>query len=283
MAEPIITPVAEPELVDPVAVVAFGAWTDAGATGSLAVAHLAATWNAEPLAELDTDRLLDYRSNRPMLDIDSGIRGPLQWPQLTLTFARTGAVCDFVLLSGPEPDLAWRAFCGELVDLVRRLGVRRTVSLGAIPAAVPHTRPVPLLTTAARAGLVDSAWQMQGTFRVPAGATSATESSFGHAGLEAVGLWAQVPHYLSQSPYPAASSALLRRLSQHVGIPIDVQELDDAAERVRQQADEAIADQPEAQAFIRNLEQLAPPAGMEIATGDEIASEIERYLRDQKG
>ena len=284
MAERIVTLLPHGELRAPFIVVAFSGWTDAGAAGTLALAHLATIWNAQPIAQFDADMVFDYRSSRPTLDIESGIRGPLQWPEIRCLWAPTPGERDAVLLTGPEPDLNWQGFCREVVALAGHLGIRQSISLGAIPAAVAHTRPVPLLATASRPDIVDSSVVMQGSFRVPAGATSATESSFGQAGLEAVGFWAQVPHYLGQAPYPGAAAALLRRLGGHVGVGIDADELEVAAQKLREQTDAALAEQPEAAAFVRNLEALAGPAPAgefptQLPSGEELATEIERYLR----
>ncbi|MBW3668334.1 MAG: PAC2 family protein [Actinobacteria bacterium] len=283
-----LTPV-PPELDAPLLVVAMDGWIDAGAAGATAAGHLLSTLPTEVAARFDADALVDYRARRPTLRVADGLNAGLTWaePELRVGRDRTG---NWVLvLTGPEPDMRWHAFTGAVVELATRLGVRLACGLGAFPAPVPHTRPVRLASTATQRHLAEMVGFVPGTIDVPAGIGAALEAGFADADIDAVGLWARVPHYLSAMPYPAAAAALLDGLAALSGIELDVRELHAAAALAGARIDELIANSEEHTALVRQLEAAAdigetgsPLDPTNLPSGDEIAAELERFLRGEE-
>lgn len=268
-----------PELTAPVLVAAFDGWIDAGGAASSAAAHLASS--GDVVATFDADVLFDYRSRRPTLDIVDGRLTQLSWPEISLKRVRAGQR-DLLILAGAEPDFRWHELGGAAVEIVDRLGVVEWISLGAIPAAVPHTRPVPIVSTESREGLLREGLQPgpQGLLRVPSAALSVLELAVIESGTPAVGYYAQVPHYVG-GPYPAATIALLGEVDQHLGVSIALDALSEAAIAQRSTLDAAVAQDDEARAYLARLEAL--PGSDGIPSGEELASEIERFLRDSGG
>jgi PAC2 family len=263
------------ELVAPVLVVSFDGWVDAAGASSAATEHLAD--GGSLVATFDDDTLFDYRSRRPTLDIIDGTLHRLEWPAIQI-HRRTLDGRDLLILHGPEPDFRWKELGGELGAFCLRAGVMQWVSLGAIPAAVPHTRPVPVLATASRDGLLHEADTKgpPGLLRVPSAAISAVELPVTEAGVPAVGFYAQVPHYVG-GPYAAASAALLRHLGRHLGVEIPLDDLEQEADAQRQRLDVAV----EADDDVRELLERMEQTDEELPSGDELAAEIERFLRGQ--
>jgi hypothetical protein len=267
-------------LVAPVLVAAFDGWVDAAGAATAAVGHVAS--NAEPLATFDTDLLYDYRSRRPVLDIIDGTLHELSWYELSIRRANLEGR-DVLVLSAPEPDFRWKELGRDVMDLALRLGVVEWISVGAIPAAVAHTRAVPVLGTASKPGLLpeDVAQGPQGLLRVPAAALSVVELSVNGAGIPTVGFFAQVPHYVG-GPYAAATIALVDHLGRHLGVEIPLGSLPDEAASQRQRIDAAVNADEDARGYLERLETL--PAGEEgLPSGDELAGEIERFLRGESG
>jgi hypothetical protein len=264
------------DLAAPVLVVAFDGWVDAAGASSAATEHLAT--GGSLVASFDDDTLFDYRSRRPTLDIIDGSLHRLVWPAIKV-HRRTLDGRDLLILHGPEPDFRWKELGDELGAFCLQAGVMQWVSLGAIPAAVPHTRPVPVLATASREGLLHEADTQgpPGLLRVPSAALSAVELPVSTAGVPAVGFYAQVPHYVG-GPYAAASISLLRHLARHLGIEIPLGDLEDEAEGQRQRLDAAVAADDDVRELLERMEQHGEE---EIPSGDELAAEIERFLRGQ--
>jgi hypothetical protein len=269
---------AEP-LVAPAIVAAFDGWIDAGGASTAAAEHIAA--EAEPIVTFASDLLYDYRSRRPVLDIVDGTLTELTWPDLTIKRARIERR-DLLVFSGPEPDFRWRELGGDVLDVAMRLGVVEWVSLGAIPAAVPHTRPVPILATASKSGLLreDERQGPQGLLRVPAAALSTIEHRVSGAGIPAVGFYAQVPHYVGGA-YPAATIAILEHAARHLGVDVPLGGLTDEAISQRERLDQAVAADEESRAYVERLENLVD--NEELPTGDDLVSEIERFLQQRDG
>jgi predicted ATP-grasp superfamily ATP-dependent carboligase len=264
------------DLVAPVVVVAFDGWVDAAGASSAATEHLAS--GGTRIATFDDDTLFDYRSRRPTLDIIDGTLHKLVWPAITI-HRRSIDGRDVLVLHGPEPDFRWKELGGELSAFCLRAGVMQWISLGAIPAAVPHTRPVPVLATASRDGLLHDhdTKGPPGLLRVPSAALSSIELPVSEAGVPAVGFYAQVPHYVG-GPYAAASVSLLRHLARHLGIEIPLAELEDEAEAQRARLDAAVAADDDVRELLERMEQNGDE---ELPSGDDLAAEIERFLRDQ--
>jgi proteasome assembly chaperone (PAC2) family protein len=265
-------------LAEPSAVVAFDAWVDAGAAATSAIQAMVAD-DAPTIASFDADLLYDYRARRPTLEISDGRPATLTWPELSLRQVRAGER-DLLVLTGPEPDFRWRELGRDLVELARGVGLREWISLGAIPAAVPHTRPVPILGTESSPGLLrgDVVPGPAGLLRVPAAAISVLEVAMAQAGIPAVGYFAQVPHYVS-GPYPVAALALLETLGKHLGLPLDSASLRAEAELLRTRLDSATAVDEKTRAYVERLESMVDEE--RLPAGDELIGEIERFLRER--
>jgi len=217
-----------------------------------------------------------------VLDVQDGRLTELQWPELAIRHARVDRR-DVLIFSGAEPDLRWQELATDAVALMRRLNVVEWVSLGAVPGAVAHTRPVPVMATASQDGLLDEPAGPEGLLRVPSAALSVLEMAVTEAGTPAVGFYAQVPPYASIG-YAAASIALVQRLSRHLSITIDVESL--LAEEREQHAryDAAVADDAMLRETVSRLESAAGDVESEqLPSGDDLAREIERFLRRQDG
>jgi hypothetical protein len=268
-----------PDLDAPVLVAALEGWVDAGAAGTTAAAQLAERGSL--IATFDTDAIYDYRARRPSLDIVDGRPMRLGWPSLELRAARIGER-DLVVLTGPEPDYRWRELASDVIELAKRVGVASWASLGAIPAAVPHTRPVPILATASAPGLLPDGIRQgpEGLLRVPSAALSVLELSASSNGIPAVGFFAQVPHYVNAT-YPAASIALLTALGRHLGIEPPIGQLATRALERRNLLDAATASDDDTRAHVERLEQLADES--RLPAGDELIADIERFLREGGG
>ncbi len=274
----------------PVLVVALEGWVDAGLGADGAISSLLSAEPTELVATFDGEALIDQRARRPVAHIAHGVNEGLTWPTIQLRLGTDRAGADVCYLVGPEPDFRWRQFVSDVVELSGRLGVRMAVGLGAFPAPAPHTRPIRLAATAppASAELVPRIGIVQGEIDVPSGVWGALELAFGDAGITAVGLWARVPHYVSGMTFPAASAALLDGLAAIAGLSVDSIELHTAADAARRQVDELIAKSAEHSQLVRQLERNVDAAEGnpldvgQIPTGDELAAELERYLRDER-
>jgi hypothetical protein len=267
------------DLIDPVLLAAFDGWVDAGSAATTALGIVAD--DGEVVATFDADRLFDYRARRPPLEIVDGRLTTLTWPELVLRRTRLDER-DLLVLVGPEPDYRWRAFTADVIDLVARLGVVQWISLGAIPAAVPHTRPVPIIGTEAAPGLLrgDVMAGPEGTLRVPSALVSALEIEVAAAGTPALGYFAQVPHYVS-GPYATAALELLRALGNHLGAEIPAHELTEESRELRTRLDTAAGLDDTTRSYVERLEAMYDE--QRLPSGDDLISDIERFLRDQGG
>jgi proteasome assembly chaperone (PAC2) family protein len=267
------------DLIAPVLVAAFDGWVDAGSAATTALGVVAD--DASVVATFDPDALFDYRARRPPLEIVDGRLTEITWPELVLRRTRIEER-DVLVLVGPEPDYRWREFVGAMADLARRFAVAEWISLGAIPAAVPHTRPVPILGTEAQPGLLrgEVTAGPAGTLRVPSALVSALEFEVATAGIPALGYFAQVPHYVS-GPYATAAVALLRSLGRHLNVDIPARELADEARELRERLDTAAAADDTTRGYVERLEAMYDE--QRLPAGDDLISDIERFLRDQGG
>ena len=275
----------------PVLVVVLEGWVDAGLGADGAVSALLASRPTELVATFDSDPLIDQRARRPVVHLVDGVNEGLTWPVIQVRAGADGAGHDVCYLIGPEPDFHWPAFAVDAVDLARALGVRLVVGLGAFPAPAPHTRPVRLAATAppASAELIGGIGTVRGTLDVPAGIWSVLELAFGDADIPVVGLWARVPHYVAGMAFPAASAALLDGLAQVAGLTLDSSALHATGDAAIGQVDDLISRSSEHTAMVRKLEASVdavegnPLEIGDIPTGDELADELERYLRQLPG
>ncbi|MEZ5204061.1 MAG: PAC2 family protein [Acidimicrobiales bacterium] len=280
-----------PSLDEPVLVMVLEGWIDAGYAATTAAQTLLAGVDSYPVATFDTDALLDHRARRPIMHLVDGVNTGLSWPSLELRAGTDQEGNDLLLLLGAEPDHSWRAFTEATLELAQGFGARMVVGLGAYPATVPHTRPVSLSVTAASADLAAASGLLRGTLDVPAGVQAVLERRADELGLPSIGLWAQIPHYVGGDPMPyhAGSLALLRELERTASLTLPMGTLAQDAEETRQRLDTAVQGNPEHLSMLQALEQrhdemlATNQAGpdLEVLSADELAAEVEQFLRDQ--
>lgn len=273
-------------LHDPVLVVALDGWTDAGRAGSIAAATLLEQWHHRLIGTFDPDALFDYRDRRPLLSIDGGLLGDPEWPGIDVHQLTPPEGQEVVLIHGAEPDLSWQTLCRDVVELAQAVGAKRHVGLGAVPGPVPHTRPTRVITTASREDLLDRVGLPHEQLVVPASCQVTLEAALRNAGLTTLGMWARVPHYVA-GEYPAAARTLLERFSDYIGVELDLSDVTAAANENQQRLDEAAGASPEIESHIEELESAydlqvedQPALGGDLPTGDQIAAELQRFLRD---
>jgi hypothetical protein len=275
----------------PVLVVALEGWVDAGLGADGAITTLLSADPTELVATFDGEALIDQRARRPVVHISHGVNEGLTWPMIQLRVGTDRAGADICYLVGPEPDFRWPTFVASVVTLVRELGIRMVVGLGAFPAPAPHTRPVRLAATAPResSDLVARVGVVQGEIDVPSGVWGALEIGLGEADIPTVGLWARVPHYVSGMAFPSASAALIDGLAAVGDLSLDSTDLHTAADASLRQVDDLIAKSDEHTSMVRQLERSVDAAEGNpldvgtLPTGEELAAELERYLRDEPG
>lgn len=283
------------ELGEPVLIQALTGFVDAGQATRLAREHLLAALDSRPVATFDIDQLLDYRSRRPAMIFLQDHWEAYDDPQLELHLLRDDAGTPFLLLSGPEPDLQWERFVAAVTDLVDRLRVRLTVGLNSIPMAVPHTRPTGVTAHASRPALIAGYEPWLQRVQVPGSAGHLLEYRLGQQDRAAMGFAVHVPHYLAQAEYPAAAETLLTSVSRTTGLLLPTDPLRSAGDSVRVDVDRQIAENEEAAALVRALEEqydaftrgrsgsgnlLAGQTGP-LPTADELGAELERFLAEQ--
>jgi hypothetical protein len=265
----------------PVLVCGLDAWIDAGFAAAAARTALTASGRTELVARFDADQLVDHQARRPTMKLRDGVHGGISWPVIELRHGSDGDGRGFLYLSGPEPDHRWRAISDAVAELAVAGGVRLLVSLGAYPAAVPHTREAKVVATGTTQSIADRIGFVPGQLEVPAGLNAAIEIAVAEAGIEACGLWAQVPHYVANLPYPAAATALIAALHRLTGITLDTSSLTTAAQETRRRLDDLVGANPEHLAMVRQLESAFDqvPGPTPLPSGDELAAEVEQFLR----
>lgn len=282
-----------PQLERPVLLQALDGFVDAGSAVQLAREHIMSALNARLIARFDIDQLLDYRSRRPTMKFVEDHWESYDEPVLGLYHVRDDEGTAFLMLAGPEPDLQWERFIAAALTLIERLDVRITVGLTAIPMAVPHTRPIGVTAHATRPELIAGYEPWLRQVQVPASVANLLEYRLGKHGHDAIGFAVHVPHYLAQSPFPAAAEELLTRLSRSTGLLLPTEELRSAAELVRVEVDKQVAAAEDATALVKMLEQqydsfsrgrgdndLLAAETAALPTADELGAELERFLAE---
>jgi predicted ATP-grasp superfamily ATP-dependent carboligase len=278
----------QPDLDSPVLILALEGWIDAGLAAATAAEVLVDALETATVARFDTDALLDYRARRPTVHMVQGVQKGLVWPSVELRAAADDDGNEMLLLVGSEPDRMWQAFVDDVVQLALVFGVRMCVGLGAYPAPAPHTRPSRMACSASTERLAGPLF-LRASLDFPGGAQAAIEQGCDSRGIPALGLWAQVPHYAAGMHYPGASIALIESLGQMADLSLPVGDLPAQAEATRARLDELINQNPEHQEMVRQLEaayerlDVGPLGDMNLPTGDELADELERFLREQHG
>jgi proteasome assembly chaperone (PAC2) family protein len=269
-----------PPLRDPILVAAFEGWNDAGEAASGAVSHLCDVWDATPITELDPEDYHDFQVNRPLVNIDEDGHRYISWPTTRLFWARPpGSARDVVLVRGIEPSMRWRAFTKELVGYAEQLRVGMLITLGALLADVPHTRPIPVTTTSDDEGLMLRLALEPSTYQGPTGIVGVLQDGATRAGIPGLSLWAAVPHYVAQPPSPKATLALLRRVEELLDVTVPFGELPEDARAWEHGVDELAEEDSEIAEYVRQLEDAKDTAELPEASGEAIAREFERYLR----
>ncbi|HSJ45882.1 MAG TPA: PAC2 family protein [Euzebyales bacterium] len=275
-----------PTLRRAVLIVALDGFVDAGSAASNASAFLRHRWRAEPIARLDGDALIDYRARRPTAVVDSGVVRRIDWPEIELLAATLDdGDRDVLLLLGPEPDMRWQAFARQVADVCRQLGVEQVVQLGAYPAATPHTRPVAVSRARNRVNQVLEFDAVDVTgYTGPINASTVLQAELAGHDIPAVGLWAEVPHYIATNPHPPAALALAERIAGALSVDIDTTELRAAVTLHLEQVAEAVAEHDDAASMVTALEQMvdAGEDDEELPTGDDLAAEIEHFLEARR-
>lgn len=280
---------ARPPRMDRVLVLGLEGWIDAGAGAAQATAALRAGTKMELIGTFDSNALIDARARRPMVQLTDGVHEAITWPTIQVWAGTDQHGTGIVLLTGPEPDLKWQAFTEDVLHLAADLSVTMTVGFGAFPATVPHTRPVRLAATATTRELADGIGFVPGTIEVPGGIHAVIEQAMGADDRPATGLWARVPHYIANLPYPAAAVAILDGLRFVSGVDVDTSELQAAAGVTNDRIDSLIGNSADHSAMLRALEtqwdaetgSISGPMPDDLPSGDELAAELERFLRDQ--
>lgn len=271
------------DLVDPVVVVAFGGWNDAGNAATAAVEHLAASYGAESVFSLDPDDFYDFQVNRPVVELDDDDQRQLTWPTTELKVAELADGRPLVLVQGLEPNLRWRQFCTLITSALRTAHVTRVHLLGALLADTPHTRPIPVSVTTGNRELMTSLGLTPSTYEGPTGIVGVLGDALERAGVPVLSLWAAVPHYVSHPPCPKATLALLSSLEGVLDSPLDLGDLPELARAWERGVDELAAEDSEVAEYVTSLEQQQDAVDLPEASGEVIAAEFERYLRRRQG
>jgi|SRR4051812_11994184 proteasome assembly chaperone (PAC2) family protein len=276
-----------PKLRDPVLALAFKGWNDAGESASAALELLIDRFDAKEIAHIDPEDFYDFTAVRPTIRLVEGTIREIEWPRNVLYAAQVdGADRDLLVLQGTEPSLRWRAFIGMLIDSAKELGVRRVVSLGALLADVPHTRPVAVTGIASDDSLVEKLGFTRSSYQGPTGIVGVLHSAFKEAGIESVSLWASVPHYVAAAPNPKAALALIRGFEGVGGMAVDASELESDAVDYERQVSAAVASDPEVKEFVERLEEAmdeadVSPTPERIPSAETIARDFQRFLRQR--
>jgi proteasome assembly chaperone (PAC2) family protein len=278
-----------PELRSPVLVCAFKGWNDAGEAATAALGFLVDSFDAQEVARIDPESFYDFTAVRPTVRMDDGQTRVIEWPANTIYAAQVGGTDhDLLLLQGIEPSLRWREYTAMVVELARELGARMIVTLGALLADVPHTRPVPMTGICSDPELIDRLGLTQSSYEGPTGIVGVLHHACTEAGFPSVSLWASVPHYVAAAPNPKAALTLIRHFEGVAGIAVDALDLEQSADEYQRQVDAAVATDPDVKSFVERLEQTLDEVADEISpdpdvpSADSIARDFQRFLRQKR-
>ena len=284
-----------PRLRTPVVIAAFAGWNDAGEAASNAGHHLADVWATRPFATIDAEDFYDFSSTRPHVRLVDGGQREIVWPINELSASSVlGADMDVVLLIGTEPQLKWRTFCSEVLEVVTELNARMLITLGALLAEVPHSRPVSVIGTAADPTLIEQHGLQRSRYEGPTGIVGALHDACNTAGLPSLSLWAAVPAYVQGAPSPKAALALVERVGDVLDLMIPTTALEIASAAYEREVDEVVTNDDELSGYVHRLEDMVDsgePFGDDDEdeaisaddTVEELVEELERFLRDQQG
>src|SRR5215210_7606220 len=274
----------QPELTRPVLIAAFRGWNDGAQAASLAAGYLAKIWDAEQFADVDPEGFFDFQATRPHVSLEEGLSRRIDWPETGFYHARPeGLDRDVVLLLGIEPNLRWRTFTELVVGLAEELGTELMITLGALLADVPHTRPAPVTGSATDEELVQRLGLSASRYEGPTGIVGVLHDACRQSGIPSASLWVAVPHYVSLTPSPRGALALCERLGALIGVEVEADELEEAARAYEEQVSEAVASDEETATYVEELERRSDQleeAG-DLPSGDALAAELTRFLRER--
>ena len=284
--DPIVWEREPPQLRSPVLVASFSGWNDAASAASTALGAIGASLETELVARIDPEEFFDFQANRPTIEISDGELQGVEWPDnLIVAATAEDAERDLLLISGTEPSTRWRGFCNSVLDVAEACGVETVVTFGSLIADVAHTRPVPITGLATDGTMIDQLGFEDVAYEGPTGVLGIFHAVCRERGMSAASLWAAVPHYAAAVPNPKAGLALLRRLEGMIGIAVEATELEEAATAFEQQVTQAVEANPEIKEMVEHLEeQQDEVAGFtqdDVPSGDAIAQEFQRFLRQQ--
>lgn len=270
-------------------IAAFHGWNDAGDSATFAAKHLRRIWAAEKIASIDPEDFFDFQSVRPQVELVDGLTRSISWPENELFGARLeGCENDALILIGTEPSLRWRTFSELLVEMARERDVSLVITLGALLADVPHSRPVPITGTAVDPELIQRLGLQRSRYEGPTGIVGVLQDALARAGVKSASLWAAVPHYLAVSPNPKAALALVERAAGLIGFGADIGELMAATSDYEERIDEMVQSDDDIKEYVRLLESRSDgDEGLEeldpsqLPSGDALAAELERFLRER--
>jgi proteasome assembly chaperone (PAC2) family protein len=277
-----------PTLERPVLIGAFRGWNDGGQAATLAAGYLARLWGARKFADIDPELFVDFQATRPLVTLEEGRSRKIEWPENVFFRAPIpGANRDAIILIGVEPNYRWRTFTDLVADLAHDLGVELVVTLGALLADVPHTRPSPVTGAATDPQLVDELGLQLSRYEGPTGIVGVLLDACQRAAIPSVSLWAAVPHYVQLAPSPRAAKALCERLASVLSTDIDVGELAEAEREYVEQVSQAVATDADTQAYVEELEHRADSLDWleesgNLPSGEDLAAEIARFLHDRE-
>ena len=266
-------------------VAAFRGWNDGAQGASLAASFLAQAWKARRFADIDPEEFFDFQATRPHVALDEGLTRRIDWPETAFYHASIpGLERDAVLALGIEPNLRWRTFSEEVVELAQDLEVELVVTLGALLADVPHTRPAPVTGSASDPKLVEELGLASSRYEGPTGIVGVVHDACRRAELPSASLWAAVPHYASLAASPKAALALCLRLADLLGTEFDLADLERASAAYEAQVSEAVASDEETEAYVQQLEERRDALGEELdmPSGETLAAELTRFLREHE-
>lgn len=284
----LITWHSKPQLRTPTLVAAFTGWNDAGDAASLAVQQMIGTWRATKVATLDPEEFFEFQTTRPQVRLVDGQTREIVWPPNELYAASTPGG-DVLLFAGTEPQLRWRTFTGLITAIAAEYDVKMVVTLGALLADVPHSRPVNIIGTASDQRLIDRFDLQRSSYQGPTGIVGVLQDACAKANLDAVSLWAAVPTYAPSTPSPKAALGLLRRTIDLIGAPADTRRLEDASDEYEAEVASNVADDDDLSGFVRQLEEAYDASADDDEdevddtppNPERLVEEVERFLRDQ--
>jgi proteasome assembly chaperone (PAC2) family protein len=272
----------------PALICAFKGWNDAADAASSAISYVGTALGAQRFATIDPEEFYDFQATRPRVKMVEGQTREIVWPAVELFEARVPrAPRDLILITGSEPSFRWRTFCKIVVELAEALGTQLVVTLGALLADVPHTRPVSVTGLSSDPALVARLGLAPSSYEGPTGIVGILHAACQQAGLPSASLWAAVPHYIAATPNPKAALALVRKLEGLVGVAVDGSDLETASADYERQVNVAVQSDPDVQAFVERLEQAAGDEPDEatgaLPSGETIARDLQRFLRQRGG